>query len=524
MDAFFGDNQIRMYEADIPKTSFVTDHGIYCYRVMPFGLKNAGATYQTLVNKIFREQTGRNMEVYVDDMLVKSKESSSHIPDLEETFQVLRKQNMKLNPSKCTFSVARENFLDSWKPEPGEELMLYLSVSLVPLATVLIREDQNQQKPIYYVSQVLHEAKTRYKKAEKLAYALIIAARKLRPYFQAHTIRVMTDQPLRQTLHRLDTSGRLVRWAVELNEFDIRYLPRPAIKAQVLADFIVECSVPAEVERNQPPGGEVDETRGGGGGGQSDAIIDQPLGKEADTLEGQNLERTILSSDANGTPQPRKTNGTGRAGEKDGPEEEPLWELHVDGSSNYLGCGAGLVLTGPENFVLDYTIRFGFQVSNNEAEYEALLAGMMSAIQTRARRLKVYSDSQLVVNQKQGTYEACDDRMLKYLAQVHQLADKFTSFEIMRVARTENEKADILSKLAASGYTALGNIYMEFLKKSSMGSEVVEIMQVDHEPCWMDGIINYLRGGILPEEKKKARQVVQRSARFSLDGENLYKR
>ncbi|XP_077223343.1 uncharacterized protein LOC143856947 [Tasmannia lanceolata] len=309
------------------------------------------------------------------------------------------------------------------KPEPGEELMLYLSVSSVALGAVLIREYQNQQKPIYYVSKVLHEAETKYKKAEKLAYALIIAAKKLRPYFQAHTIRVMTDQPLRQILHRLDTSGRLVRWAVKLSEFDIRYLPRPAIKAQVLADFIVECSVPAEAERNQPPGGEVNKTPGG----QSDATTNQPLGKEADTLEEQNLERTILSLDANATPQPEKTKGTARAEEKNGLEEEQLWELHVDGSSNYLGCGVGLVLTGPENFVFDYSVRFGFQVSNNEAEYEALLSRMKLVIQTWARRLKVYSDSQLVVNQIQGTYEARNDRMRKYLAQVLQLADKFTS-------------------------------------------------------------------------------------------------
>ncbi|XP_077215636.1 uncharacterized protein LOC143850257 [Tasmannia lanceolata] len=180
----------------------------------------------------------------------------------------------------------------------------------------------------------------------------------------------------------------------------------------------------------------------------------------------------------------------------------------MDGSSNYQGCGAGLILTGLENFVMDYAVRFGFQASNNEAEYEALIAGMKLAIQTRAQRLKVYSDSQLVVNQVHGTYEACDNRMRKYLAQVRQLVDKFTSFQIARVPRTENGKANVLSKLAASRYTALGNIYMEFLKKSSIENEVVEVMQVDHEPCWMDDIVNYMRSGNLPEEKRKARQVI----------------
>ena len=100
MDAFFGYNQIRMVPEDEEKTAFITNHGLYCYKVMPFGLKNAGATYQRLVNKIFKEQIDRNMEVYVDDMLVKSKSSMNHIADLEGTFSALRKYKMKLNPAK----------------------------------------------------------------------------------------------------------------------------------------------------------------------------------------------------------------------------------------------------------------------------------------------------------------------------------------------------------------------------------------------------------------------------------------
>ena len=78
---------------------------------MPFGLKNAGATYQRLVNKIFKEQISRNMEVYVDDMLVKSKSSMNHVADLEETFDVLQKYKMKLNPAKCAVGVTSEKFL-----------------------------------------------------------------------------------------------------------------------------------------------------------------------------------------------------------------------------------------------------------------------------------------------------------------------------------------------------------------------------------------------------------------------------
>ena len=90
MDTFSGYNQIKMAEEDQEKTAFITSRGLYCYKVMPFGLKNAGATYQKLVNKMFNKQIGRNMEMYVNDMLVKSKEELAHLDDLREKFATLK--------------------------------------------------------------------------------------------------------------------------------------------------------------------------------------------------------------------------------------------------------------------------------------------------------------------------------------------------------------------------------------------------------------------------------------------------
>ena len=111
MNAFSGYNQIKMAEEDQEKTAFITSQGLYCYKVMPFGLKNVGETYQRLANRMFREQIGRNMEVYVDDMLVKSKEELTHLDHLKETFAMFRRYQMKLNPSKCAFGVALGKFL-----------------------------------------------------------------------------------------------------------------------------------------------------------------------------------------------------------------------------------------------------------------------------------------------------------------------------------------------------------------------------------------------------------------------------
>ena len=111
MDTFSGYNQISMDPSDQEKTSFVTRRGTYCYRVMPFGLKNAEATYQRLVNRMFHKQIGTFMEVYIDDMLVKSRKLELHITHLAEAFQVLRSYNMMLNPAKCAFGVSVGKFL-----------------------------------------------------------------------------------------------------------------------------------------------------------------------------------------------------------------------------------------------------------------------------------------------------------------------------------------------------------------------------------------------------------------------------
>ena len=111
MEAFLRYNHIRMDPNDQEKTSFITGQGTYYYQVMPFGLKNVGAIYQRLVKKMFQKQIGTSMEVYIDDMLVKSVKAELRIAHLAESFQVLKNYNMKLNPTKCAFEVSAEKFL-----------------------------------------------------------------------------------------------------------------------------------------------------------------------------------------------------------------------------------------------------------------------------------------------------------------------------------------------------------------------------------------------------------------------------
>ena len=253
MDAFSRYNKIKIDDANQEKTSFITSQGLFRYKMMPFDLKNAGATYQRLVNHMFRPQIGRNVEVYVDDMLVKSLDERKHLEDLQETFDTFRQYNMKLNPSKCAFGVSSGKFLgfmvshrgieanpdkiqailDIKPPQSikkvqsltgrvaalnkfvskatdlkiylttapllssfmlGEELYLYLAVTPYAVSSVLIREEGRVQKPVYYTSRALRGAEGRYLLIEKLAFSLVTASRKLRHYFQAHVINVMMAQ------------------------------------------------------------------------------------------------------------------------------------------------------------------------------------------------------------------------------------------------------------------------------------------------------------------------------------------
>ncbi|KAL0290959.1 UNVERIFIED_CONTAM: Retrovirus-related Pol polyprotein from transposon, partial [Sesamum radiatum] len=121
MDASQGYHQIMLAPDDRKKVSFITSKGTFSYVAMPFSLKNDGATYQRLVDKIFRPQIGRNMKVYVDDMLVKSKKAEEHVKDLEETFSVLRKYKLKLNQAKCAFGVEGGRFVGFMMTQRGIE-------------------------------------------------------------------------------------------------------------------------------------------------------------------------------------------------------------------------------------------------------------------------------------------------------------------------------------------------------------------------------------------------------------------
>ena len=202
-----------------------------------------------------------------------------------------------------------------------------------------------------------------------------------------------------------------------------------------------------------------------------------------------------------------------------------IWKLCVDGASNAQGSGAGLILTSPEGIGIEYALRFGFHASNNEAEYEAVIAGLNLSYSLEVDQLEVCSDSQLVVRQIEDTYEAKSGRMILYLQKVRELLKKFMLVQVKHVPRAGNSRVDALAKLATASQEDLNNsTLVEYLAEPSIDLCDVEVAQIRSKPSWMEPIWDYIIDGRLPDDSKEGAKIRTRSARFTNHKGSLYKR
>ncbi|KAL6333875.1 hypothetical protein AAG906_039285 [Vitis piasezkii] len=259
MDGFFGYNQILMAPEDMEKTSFITEWGTYCYRVMPFGLKNARATYQRAATTLFHDMMHKDVEVYVDDMIVKSRDRAitryrrfiARLIDIcKPIFRLLRKNQPIVWNEDCqrAFEKIKECLLSPpvlMPPTLGSPLLLYLSVSDMALGCMLAQlDDSGKEQAIYYLSKRMLEYECKYIMIEHLCLALVWATRRLRHYMTEYSIRLVSRlDPLRYLFDRPVLTGRLMRWLVLLTEFDIQYVTQKSVKGSIVADHLASLLV-----------------------------------------------------------------------------------------------------------------------------------------------------------------------------------------------------------------------------------------------------------------------------------------
>ncbi|GKC33970.1 reverse transcriptase domain-containing protein [Tanacetum coccineum] len=321
-------------------------------------------------------------------------------------------------------------------PEPNETLCVYLATSRDAVSGVLIADRKGRQTPIRYVSRTLHEAERNYAPLDHATFALFLLypARRLRLLLfpKGPPIQDITDQPIKQILSKPEASEKLAKYAVELGAYNIAYIPRTAVKGQVLADFINE--VPK-------------------------------------------------------------------------------------------GVGAGLVLIDPHGTEYTYAIRLTFPSTNNEAEYEALLAGLRIARKMKVHALDVKVDSKLVACQMNGEFVASNEGMAKYLAKAKEQAALFKRFSIKNIPINQNQKVDVLSKLASVAFNHLTKeILVEVLNAKSVDGQEVNTIVEEEEDNWMTPIMKCFKEGVWPVDENKARALRMKIGQYVVEDGVLFKK
>ncbi|RVW53618.1 Transposon Tf2-8 polyprotein [Vitis vinifera] len=373
LDAFSGYHQIPMSPTDEEKTAFITPYDLYCYKI------------------------------------IKTREE--HVLHLQEVFYLLRKYDMRLNPSKCAFGVSASKFLGFMVSQRGIE------VCPDQIKAVMKTPPPRSKKELQRLT------------GKRVALGRFIArfTDELRPFFLA--------------IRKAGTSG----WTDN---------------CQNAFEKIKHCLM-------QPP------------------ILSCPIPKEK-------LYMYLA------------------------------WTLRVDGASRSSGSGVGLLLQSPTEEHLEQAIRLGFPASNNEAEYEAILSGLNLALALSVTKLRVYSDSQLVVRHVQKEYKAKDARMTQYLTKVKDTLQRFTEWTIEKIKRTENRRVDALAGIAASLPIKEAILLPIHVQTNSSVAETstcntIEARQADNQE-WTNNIAEYLQTGTSPGDPREAHKVRIQAARFTIIG------
>ncbi|XP_050877512.1 uncharacterized protein LOC127081282 [Lathyrus oleraceus] len=497
MDGFSGYNQITMSLEDMEKTMFIKIWGTFCYKVMPFGLKNAEATYQRVMVTLFHDMIHKEIECYVDDMIAKSHTEEEHLINLRKLFERLRKFRLRLNPNKCTFGVRSGKLLgfligergigvdhtklkairEMHEPRTKKEVhgffgrLNYIARFISNLTAAcepmlkLLRMDQavvwnnNYQREFERIKEYLQEPPV---------LMPLVEGRPLIMYLTVLDELMGCMDQIKYIFEKPALTGRVACWKIILTEYDIQYMTHQSVE-----DY-------------------------------------QPM-----KLEFPDEDVLFLKEYYN-RPDP-----------DEGLEPGSRWTLMFDGASNALGSSVGALITSPINFHIPFTAKICFDCTNNMVEYEACIYGIEVAIDLRIKYLEVFGDSALVISQINGDWETRRLNLIPYREHVMKLIPYFEEITFDHISREENPLAGILATMASM-----------FKVKWANEAPSINIMRLD-EPAfcyandeaqddkpWFYDIKRYLEKQEYPKDasipdKKTLRKL---SARFFLSGDMLYKR
>ncbi|GAU46907.1 hypothetical protein TSUD_299580 [Trifolium subterraneum] len=500
MDGFSGYNQIKMAPGDMEKTSFITPWGTLCYKVMPFGLKNAGATYQRAMTTLFHDMMHKEIEVYVDDMIAKSRTEEEHVEHLLKLF-IISQKGIEVDPDKVraiqempapktekqvrgflgqlnisrfishmtgtcgpifklllkdqgiTWTEDCQKAFDNIKeyllephilvpPIEGRPLIMYLTVLEDSMGCVLGQQDETGRKEhaIYYLSKKFTDCESRYSMLEKTCCALAWDAKRLRQYMINHTTCILADHLAHQPIDDYQSIK------FDFPDEEIMYLK------------MKDC--------------------------------DEPLPEE-------------------------------------GPDPESRWGLIFDGAVNAYGNGIGAVIITSKGTHIPFSGRLLFDCTNNIAEYEACIMGIEEAIDLRIKILDIYGDSALVINQIKGEWETRHQGLIPYKDYARRLLTFFNKVELHHIPREENQMADALATLSSmfevSHWNDMPRINIKRLERPAHVFATEEV--VDDKP-WFHDIKQFLQSQEYPpgtsnKDKKTLRRL---SGNFFLNEGVMYKR
>jgi ribonuclease HI/transposase InsO family protein len=577
MDGSSGYNQIKMAPEDAIHTAFRTPKGIYCYNVMPFGLKNAGATYQRAMTVIFNDLLHEVVECYVDDLVVKTKNKIDHLNDLQIVFDRLRRHNLKMNPLKCAFGVSSGKFLGF--------VVRYRGIEIDPLKIKAIQdlrppsdltELKSLQGRLAYIRRFISNLSGRchpfshlMKKNAKFEWGRECqnAFESIKKYLMNPPVLAAPEKgkPLILYIAALDHSlgGLLAQKNEEGKEVATYYISRTLVGAEhnyssiekiclalifavkKLRHYLLAHKIQL-ISRADP----------------LKYLMTRP------TLSGRLAKWALmlLEFDIEYVPQ-KAIKGqaladflAAHAVPDDSPlvndlpgeeifmieETSPHWEMYFDGASQRapqdkygltkIKAGAGVVFLTPNKGVIYHSLSLlKDECSNNEAEYEALIIGLSIALEMKILFIYVFGDSQLVVRQLNGIYEVRKTELIPYYQKAKELISQFAFIKLVHIPRSCNSQANALAQLAAAiTLPDDGNIEVVVEERLVLPPvlqalpHVESVNKVDasksQEEDWRVPFIECLKYGRMPEDRNKSIELKRRIMSYTLLQDTLYKR